>query len=155
MNTLQKVLNGKAAFALPTNIMKGIPLELATLRPQGLPHSLYEELWHLHYWLKFSWALIRGEQPTLPAHSSEAFPKDNDSLTETSWQELVNQVLKDLEAVAAIADNELELAHKFRADRTVGEELTVVATHNAYHFGRMVSLRQILGIWSADLGDTW
>ena len=155
MTSLKKVLIAKAAFAPPSNILKDIPFEFASLRPQGLPHSLYEELWHLNYWLAFSWALIRGEQPSLPEHSSESFPQDNDSVTEASWQTLVNQVLYNLEAIAALAENELELSRTFQPNVTVAEELTVIAAHNAYHWGRMVSLRQILGIWPAELGDSW
>jgi uncharacterized damage-inducible protein DinB len=155
MTTLEQVLVGKAAFALPANIIKGIPFELAMVRPSGLPHSLYEELWHISYWLQFSLALIRGENPSLPKHSSEAFPPDNDSLNKSSWQALLEQVSKGLEMASALAQNEAELKRKFRSDKTVADELIVIANHNAYHYGRMVALRQILGIWSADLGDSW
>jgi DinB superfamily len=155
MNPLQSVLIAKAAFAKPENIIGGIPLGLATVRPEGLLHSLYEELWHLHYWLRFSLADIRGEQPTLPAHSAEAFPNDNATLSEASWQKLHDGVLETLHTVAALADDETELRRMFRKDKTVRDELTIIAAHNAYHFGRMVMLRQLLGIWSSELGDTW
>lgn len=155
MNSLQNVLIAKAAFAKPASIIEGIPFEFVTIRPHGLPHSLYEELWHINYWLRFSWADIRGEHPTLPAHSAEAFPKDNDTLNETSWQTLLEGVREGLNAVVALAQDETELVRKFRPDRTVRDELTIIAAHNAYHFGRMVTLRQLLGIWSSELGDTW
>jgi hypothetical protein len=155
MNALQSVLIAKAAFAKPKNIISGIPLELAIVRPHGLPHSLYEELWHINYWLQFSLADIRGERPTLPTHSSEAFPTDNATLDEATWQNLVDEVLETLNAAAALADDETELNRMFRPDRTVQGEVAVIAAHNAYHFGRMVMLRQILGIWSSELGDTW
>ena len=155
MTALQQILIAKRAFAEPKNIIAGIPLELATVRPHGLPHSLYEELWHIDYWLGFSLALLRGEDPTLPAHSSEGFPTDNDVLTETSWQELLHHVWVGLEAAATLAQDETELLRVFHSDRTVRDELIVVAAHNAYHFGRMVTLRQLLGIWFPDLGDTW
>lgn len=155
MNHLQNVLLGKAAFAKPDNIMSGIPLELATVRPHGLPHSLYEELWHINYWLRFSLADIQGEQPKLPAHSAESFPTDYDSLSKIQWQTLVEQVLGNLRAAAALSEDETELTRTFRPDKTVRDELAIIAAHNAYHFGRMVMLRQLLGIWSAELGDTW
>ena len=155
MTPLQQVLVAKAAFAEPASILRGIPLELATVRPHGLPHSLYEELWHIDYWLQFSWALVRGEHPAMPAHSSGAWPTDKDLLYEVSWQTLLDRVHEGLSALAALAQDEVELARAFRPDRTVEGELTVVAAHNAYHFGRMVMLRQLLGIWSTELGDTW
>lgn len=155
MSTLELVLVTKPPFAKPVNIMRGIPFELAGVRPSGLPHSLYEELWHLNYWQEFSLALIRGENPSLPLHSSEAFPKDNDTLTESTWQALLENVGKGLDRVLLLSQDETGLRQTFRPDRTVEDELIVIANHNAYHFGRMVSLRQILGIWSADLGDSW
>ncbi len=155
MNPLQNVLIGKAAFAKPENIMRDIPSGLATVRPHGLPHSLYEELWHLDYWLRFSLADIRGEQPTLPVHSAESFPTDNAGLSETEWQKLLDGVLENLNAAAALADDEKELMRTFRPGKTVRDELAIIAAHNAYHLGRMVTLRQLLGIWSSELGDTW
>jgi hypothetical protein len=155
MNTLEKVLLAKAPFAKPANIIEGIPFTLVTLRPHGLPHSLYEELWHLNYWLRFSLADIRGENPKLPAHSTEGFPSDNDTLTETAWQTLLDAVREGLDGLAVLAGDETELRRMFRPDRSVADELTIVAAHNAYHFGRMVTLRQLLGIWSSELGDSW
>jgi DinB superfamily len=155
VTTLEQILIAKAAYAEPKNIISGIPLELAVVRPYGLPHSLFEELWHIDYWLSFSLALLRGENPALPAHSSLGFPSDDDVLSETSWHALFDHVRAGLDAVVALARDETELQRLFRPDRTVRDELTVIATHNAYHFGRMVMLRQILGIWSSDLGDSW
>ena len=60
-----------------------------------------------------------------------------------------------LAAASVLAGDEQGLGRAFRPDRTVGGELTVVAAHNAYHLGRMVTLRQLLGIWPAELGDSW
>ncbi len=106
MKALQQVLVAKAAFAEPANVMKDIPFELATVRPHGLPHSLYEELWHIDYRLRFSWALIRGEHPTIPAHSSEGFPPDNASLSDASWLRLLERVHNGLDAVSTLAQDE-------------------------------------------------
>jgi hypothetical protein len=91
----------------------------------------------------------------VPTHSSEAFPTDNATLSEVEWQKLVEGVLENLKAVATLADDEAELTRIFREDRTVRDELAIIAAHNIYHFGRIVMLRQLLGIWSAGLGDTW
>lgn len=155
MNALQEVLTAKAAFAEPANVIRDVPFELAAVRPRGLPHSLYEELWHLDFWLQFSLALVRGEHPALPAHSSGSWPVDNDALDEASWQGLLERVRAGLDAASALAGDERELERSFRPGQTVGGELTVVAAHNAYHLGRMVTLRQLLGIWPAELGDSW
>jgi DinB superfamily len=155
MNVLEHVLLAKPPFAKPANIMNGIPLELTTVRPSGFSHSFYEELWHLNYWLHFSLALIRGENPSVPEHSSGSFPADNETLSESTWQALLEQVNAGLEMASTLARDESELNRAFSPERTVEGELIIVASHNAYHFGRMVALRQILGIWSSDLGESW
>lgn len=60
-----------------------------------------------------------------------------------------------LDTLAGLAQDETALARTFRPNRTVAGELTVVAAHNAYHFGRIVTLRQLLGVWPSELGDSW
>ena len=155
MSILKHVLEAKPPFAKPANIIRGIPFQLVTVRPAGFPHSFYEELWHLNYWLHFSLALIGGENPSVPQHSSGSFPVDNENLTENAWQTLLKRVKEELEMASLLAQNETELGRQLDPKRTVEDELIVVASHNAYHFGRMVALRQILGVWSTDLGESW
>ncbi len=155
MNVLQNVLLTKTPFAKPANVIQNISVDKARLRPENAPHSLYEELWHIDYWMRFSLALIRKENPVVPAHSAESFPSNNATLSEASWQKLVEEVLENLNTFSVLSQNEPELDKKFDAEKTVRDELIIVAAHNAYHFGRMVMLRQLLEIWSVDLGDTW
>jgi hypothetical protein len=38
---------------------------------------------------------------------------------------------------------------------TLQELITNLVVHNAYHFGRIVLLRQMLGNWPPGGGDTW
>jgi hypothetical protein len=155
LNVLKHVLIANPPFAKPANILAGIPFELTTVRPSGFPHSFYEELWHLNFWLHFSLALINGEHPSVPTHSSGSFPADNEHLSEHTWQALLRQVNEGLEMASSLAQNQSELKRAFDPERTVEDELIVIASHNAYHFGRMVTLRQVLGIWSSDLGESW
>jgi uncharacterized damage-inducible protein DinB len=155
MKILERVLVATPPFAKPVKILQDLPFEWASIRPTGFPHSLYEELWHLNFWLHFSLALMSGKNPEIPKHSSDSFPTDNDNLGESTWDTLLAQVHEGLKATLLLAQNETELDREFRPDRTVRDELIVVASHNAYHFGRIVTLRQVLGIWSPDLGENW
>jgi uncharacterized damage-inducible protein DinB len=154
MNGLQSIINSSGAFAKPDNII-GIPFDKATLRPPSVTHSLYEELWHIDYWIRFSLAFIAGGNPAMPAHSADSFPLDNDSLSEANWQKLMLRTREGLEQLTHLSQNESELARKLSPEKTVQDEVVVIAAHNAYHFGRMVMLRQLLGIWSSDLGEVW
>jgi hypothetical protein len=91
----------------------------------------------------------------MPAHSADSFPLDNDSLSEANWQKLMLRTREGLEQLTHLSQNESELARKLSPEKTVQDEVVVIAAHNAYHFGRMVMLRQLLGIWSSDLGEVW
>jgi uncharacterized damage-inducible protein DinB len=125
-----------------------------TLRPANALHSLYEELYHIHYWQSVSLAITRGEKLPMPAYNSESFPKKNE-ISEKAWQALVEKVLNDLKTAANLSTNRELLNHRIDPGLTVQDKLTVLAAHNAYHLGRMVMLRQLLGIWSSELGDPW
>ncbi len=128
--------------------------EGAKARPGGAPHSLYEELWHTDFWQRLILSAVRGEPVLFPEHAAEGWPKDNATLTEGAWQGLASRFLLDLEGAAAVAGSE-DLERVAR-DKTVREHLESVAGHNAYHFGRMVLLRQLLGLWPPPSGgDTW
>lgn len=155
MKILEHVLVDNPPFAKPVKILQDIPLEQLSIRPSGFPHSLYEELWHLSFWLHFSLALIGGKNPIVPKRSSDSFPDDNDALSKDLWDTLLKQVHDGLAEASSLAQDETELDREFRSGRTVSDELIVVASHNAYHFGRMVTLRQVLGIWSPGLGENW
>jgi DinB superfamily len=154
MSSFQDVIISSRAFAKPINIIQTIPFDKVTLRPVNAPHSLYEELYHIDYWQSVSLAIVRGEKPPMPLHNSESFPEKNE-VSEKAWQALVIKVLGDLKTAADLTTNEEALAYVIQPGLTTRDELTVLAAHNAYHFGRMVLLRQLLGIWSSDLGDTW
>ena len=124
------------------------------MRPPGAPHSLYEELWHTDFWQRFIVSAIQNQPMTNPEHAAESWPKDNDSLTEKTWQSLTEQFLKGLEKATALAGS-ARLEEKL-GDRTVRDELETLVAHNAYHVGRMVLLRQLLGLWPPPSGgDTW
>jgi hypothetical protein len=99
-------------------------------------------------------ALIYGEPSPYPKHNSESFPVKNE-LSEKEWHDLVIKVLKDLQTAADLTRDEALLNKDIGSGVSAREELVSLAAHNAYHFGRMVMLRQLLGIWSSKLGDTW
>jgi hypothetical protein len=153
MSTLPDLIISSRAFAKPVNIIQTIPFDKVTLRPSNAPHSLYEELYHIDYWQSVSLAITRGEKPPMPFHNSESFPGKNE-VSEKAWRALVDKVLSDLKVAADLATNEEALANAIQPGLTIRDELTLLAAHNAYHFGRMVMLRQLLGIWPSDLGDT-
>ena len=103
----------------------------------------------MDFWQCLMLAVIRGESAPYPEHAAEGWPKDNESLTDETWNDLVARFLAELNEAANIAGSP-------EITEAVRYELESLIAHNAYHFGRMVFLRQLLGLWPPPSGgDTW
>lgn len=154
MTYLQRLLISDGAFVTPANVLKYTTAEQAKVRPAGVPHSLYEELWHVNFWQHLILSVIRGEPVSYPERAAKGWPDDHDTLTEKAWQDLRSRFLLDPEEVTVLAGS--QRLEEVAGDKTVREHLESIAGHNGYHFGRMGLLRQLLGLWPPPSGgDTW
>ena len=166
MNELARALIGSSAYAPAKNILQAVSTQAAHEKPAAAaaaaPRSIYEEVWHMAFWQEISLDWVQGKATPYPAHSSEGFPTNFDE----PWDDLRERFLAGTQNAAAIANDteRLELAvecptnpeRNRPADMTIREQLESLAAHNAYHLGRVVLLRQLLGIWPPpDGGDSW
>ena len=161
MNELQRNLIGNGFGAPPAHILEAVDEEMAHRRYPGAPHTIYDEIWHLAFWQKLTLDWIAGQPTPYPEHSSEGFPASKDE----TWETVREQFLRGAEQMAELAGSEAQLSApvicQSRAPepprtRTLREQLEGEATHNAYHLGRVVLLRQLLGAWPPPSGgDTW
>lgn len=131
-------------FRAREDLLSGLTLEQVTLRPPGASHSIYEELWHaatiqrcLVEQDKELEAVLRGG-----ARYPTAVPDD-----EQQWLDLVEDFLNSARAVIALAEEPSRLTVEVEPGLTMGEELHCLAMHNAYHFGKIVALRQRIDAW--------
>jgi hypothetical protein len=161
MNELQRILVADGVGAPPSHVLEAIDDDLAHRRLPGAPHSIYEEVWHLAFWLELSLDWIAGRLTPYPEHASEGFPRER---TE-SWAKLKERFLTEIEKAAEIAGDSGAMEASITAlSRIPGEQRLMpvreqvegIATHNAYHLGRIVLLRQLFGVWPPPSGgDTW
>jgi uncharacterized damage-inducible protein DinB len=162
MNELQRILIGDGVGAPPSHVLEAIDEDLARQRIPGAPHSIYEEVWHLAFWLELSLDWIAGRLTPYPEHASEGFP--NPGTTE-SWADLKRRFLDGLETAVDLAGDPARLdalvtclSREETGPRMMParEQVDGIAAHNAYHLGRIVLLRQLLGTWPPPSGgDTW
>jgi uncharacterized damage-inducible protein DinB len=159
-NELQRILLADGVGAPPTHVLEAVDDDLAHRRVPGVPHSIYEEVWHLTFWMELSLDWIRGQLTPYPEHASDGFPA---AATE-SWTDLKRRFLHGLETAAAIAGDPAQLEAPITCLSRAGEDRVMpardqiegIAAHNAYHLGRIVLLRQLLGSWPPPSGgDTW
>ena len=154
MTSLQRLLSDEGAFVTPEGVLEDLKAEDARRRPCDAPHSLYEELWHVDFWQHWTLAVVKGNEVTPPLRSSDGWPKDNETFTAEAWVDLNKHFLRELGEVTALAGS--RKLDKRVGGETVREHIETIAGHNAYHFGRMVLLRQLLHLWPPPSGgDTW
>jgi hypothetical protein len=164
MDELERILIGNSAAAPAAQIVDGINDELAHREITGTPRTIYEEVWHLAYWLQITLEWNDGIETPYPEHAAEGFPSAAD-VQEESWSDLCQRFLRRLELAAATIQDPYKLAMVVRCPSspgaplrtmTVREQLESLAAHNAYHFGRIVLMRQICEAWPPPSGgDTW
>jgi uncharacterized damage-inducible protein DinB len=164
LNELERVLAGNSAAAPLSAILEGLDSELAHQVVEGAPRTIYQELWHIAYWQQVTLDWIRGIETAYPVRASDGFPSEKDTRLET-WDELRQRFFTTNQIAAESARNASGLEQSIRCPSppgipvrtmTMREQLESLGAHNAYHFGRIVLLRQLLHAWPPPSGgDTW
>lgn len=153
MNELAQALIGDSAAAPAAHILEGIPEDLAHRSIPLAPHSIYQEVWHIAFWQQMTLDWIHGVETPFPASPSAGFPPERDRET---WDEVCRRFFAGLAEAAALAGDEEKLREPIRCPSRPGspvrimsvrEQLESLAAHNAYHFGRIVLLRQLNQSW--------
>jgi uncharacterized damage-inducible protein DinB len=127
-------------FPERSRLLSGLTLEQVTLRPDGASHSIYDELWHL---VGYQQSIIEpGSVPTDGDLYPTAAPEHEDQ-----WHDLVRVFLTGARTATALGHAPERLAAEIETGVTLADELNSVAVHNAYHFGKIVALRQRIGAW--------
>jgi hypothetical protein len=163
MVELALALNGDSAYTPPSHVVENLDVELAHRKIDGAPHTIYSEVWHAAYWQERTLDWVRGVETPCPAHNTMSFPTEEQARGE-SWAALCRRFLAGAEKAAAIAnctDTEKVVVcpsppGKPARKMTVRDQLESLAAHNAYHLGRVVLLRQMMGSWPPPSGGfTW
>jgi uncharacterized damage-inducible protein DinB len=160
MGELEQVLVGDSASAPPAFLLEGLKSDAAHRLLKGAPHTIYEELWHIAFWQQITLDWVQGIETPFPVHASGGFPTERDTDWE-SWDQLQERFFRGNQEAAEVArdGNRLELWVRCPSrpgtpvrTMTIREQLESLGAHNAYHFGRIVLLRQLLGAWPPPSG---
>jgi hypothetical protein len=132
-------------FSPRSHLLAGLTLVQATTRPPGAPHSIYEELWHTAKWQSI---VVRRDGSAAAAWEAEGqrFPLEAPE-NELKWRELVTEFLAGAEHAVEWGRSPEALAKEVSAGVTLADVLDSLAVHNAYHLGKIVALRQLIGAW--------
>jgi hypothetical protein len=130
-----------------------LPPDLRGAKPPGLPHTPWRLLEHMRI---AQWDILRFSVD--PDHMSPEFPAgywpEGDAPPNSSaWDRSVRSFRDDLQAmINLVSDPNTDLFAPIEGGQgqTVLREALLVADHNAYHLGQLVTVRRLLGAWRGE-----
>lgn len=135
-------------FAPRESIFAGLTLEQVGERPNEVPHSIYQELWHAAMALKIS--LDEGRVALERWPYAQHFPLSSAPVNQQEWDDLVEMFLTYSRRAVTLAKDEswLNAQEPGYPQSTWRDALEFLAVHTAYHLGKVICLRQIMKTWS-------
>jgi hypothetical protein len=147
---LLELLHGGSAHLDLDKAIGGLAPDLRGKKAPGLPHTVWQLLEHLRLaqWdiLEFS----RNKDHVSPDWPAGYWPQTEAPPDNAAWDRSVETLRRELQEMQdLVADPKTDLYAKipWGDGQTILREALLVADHNAYHLGQIVSVRQGLGAW--------
>ncbi len=148
---LFELLEGGHAHLDFEKAIAGLPAKLRSARPPGLPHTPWRLVEHMRI---AQWDILRFSVD--PEHISPEFPDgywpSGDAPPDAkTWDRSVAEFRSDLQAIKDLVSNPATDLFKpipHGQGQTILREALLVADHNAYHLGQLVTVRRLLGAWA-------
>lgn len=136
-------LDWKAAF-------KGIPPKLRGVRPAGLAYSIWELLEHMRIAQWDIYEFSRNAKHVSPEWPAGYWPATQAPPNAKAWDKSLKSFAQDLAAMKKLVENPktglfARISHG--TGQTILREALLVADHNAYHLGQVLTVRRLLGNW--------
>jgi hypothetical protein len=142
------VLRGGGAHVGFDSVVEDFPIELINRRVENLPYTAWQVVEHMRIaqWdiLEFS----RRADHVSPPWPKGYWPTDDLVPDAAAWNESISAFRADLKAMEDLVEDSstdlfAPLAHG--DGQTILREALLVADHNAYHLGVLVTIKRILG----------
>ena len=148
--TLTQFLEGGQAYAPMERILESWPADKRGEAPAGLPYSPWQLLEHIRISQRDILDFCREPDYEERSWPDEYWPDEEDPPSERAWEESVEEVLADREAVRALVeDRDIDPLEQVPqgSGQTYAREAILTAVHNAYHLGQLVVLRRLQNDW--------
>lgn len=147
---LLNLLDMKGAHVDFKRTVSDVPFEAQGLTIEGVPASAWEQLEHMRIaqWdiLEFS----RDASHASPKWPEGYWPSSQQPPAPDSWEKSVRAFEADMEEMKKLVqnpDSDLFEPFPWGKGQTLLREALLVADHNAYHIGQIVTLLRALGCW--------
>jgi len=149
-DNIVQLLKGGQAFVTFEQALKNVKPELRNKRPSKEIHSIWENLEHMRIAQEDILKYTIDPKWVSPDWPKDYWPKETDAIKNKDWTDSINSFLKDLGEVIKLAENEridLTSVIPHTKEHTYLREILLVADHNAYHLGQIVTVRKLLNDW--------
>ena len=147
---LLKVIDWEEAHVPFDRAVKGIPPSMRGVVPNGWEHSAWQLVEHI----RIAQADILEFSITAKYNAKkwpdDYWPKASAPRNAAAWSKSIAEIRTDRKKLQQLAKNprvDLTAEIPHGTGQTYLRELLLVAAHNSYHIGQIVSLRKQLGIW--------
>jgi uncharacterized damage-inducible protein DinB len=163
--TFRQLLRGKGAHVDPVASIADVSAEIAGRTVPGYPHSIWQLVSHMNYWMDYELKRIAGEHPHYPQHAIESWPASLAPTSEAEWRVARESLAKHLDHLAALSESTPEAlarpvevidASEAAKSSSIQAVLWQILVHNSYHAGQVALLLRCFGMWPPRTGgDTW
>ena len=144
------VLKGGGAHARFEDAVGDFRVRLRGRKVEGLPYTAWMLLEHMRIaqWdiLEFS----RDAKHVSPQWPDGYWPQSASPPSGKAWDKSIKSFQSDMRALQKLVSNpktDLYARLPWGDGQTVLREALLVADHNAYHVGQLLTLRRLLGAW--------
>ncbi|HEV2234386.1 MAG TPA: DinB family protein [Terriglobia bacterium] len=145
------LLRGGGAHLNFNSTIRGFPIELRGVRPAGLPQTAWRLLEHMRIAQRDILDFCIDSKYIPKDFPSGYWPQNDSPANKAAWNKSIRSFRADLKAMEQLVANpstDLFALIPHGEGQTILREALLVADHNAYHLGQMVTLRRLLGAWT-------
>ncbi len=161
----RELLRGKRAHVDPIACLEDVSATQAAQTIQGYPHSIWQIVGHMNYWMEYELQRIAGKHPAYPEHAIESWPSSLAPGSEAEWMAARETFAKLIDRLAALSQSSsealrapVETMHVKEEARSYSVEAVLwqIMVHNSYHVGQIAMMMRCFGTWPPRAGgDSW
>ncbi|MDF1538596.1 MAG: DinB family protein [Candidatus Thorarchaeota archaeon] len=146
--TLKQGLIAFHIHSPPKKVLKDITPDIAVKRMNSSTHTIWELLNHLVFWQDITIDAVKEKEVNWSRSKIENWPEPIDSITHDELNALSMRFLAGIERMSALAD-EVDLSSGMPSwpEGTKHWAFQMIAQHNSYHLGQIVTIRQMMSDW--------
>ncbi len=135
----------------PEKALKGLTPDIVTTRVEGCTHSIWDLIHHNLFWLDMTIEALEDKEIDWERSKTENWPDASVKVDKKQLDDYIKRFQKGIERISELADTvDLNSGMSSWPKATKMWAILMIAQHNSYHIGQIVTIRQILSCWPPD-----